>query len=210
MRPGKTTLAAVVAALAVVAASLIATATAAEFSYVEASPESSAAGAITSFKIMFKTVNPLEKGGFVNITFPEGFDISRICLERAKCCTFDEVRIDAANRTLSLRAAESIPARVKCVLTLRNVRNPLQPGEYTIVIATFKNGTIDGPTHSVMIRIKVPPSVSLALASATSKLMLLFDVFMKSMPESAAESVGSTISELIKLVDGLLRTLQKL
>ncbi|MHC1579371.1 MAG: hypothetical protein ACXQTZ_01750 [Candidatus Alkanophagales archaeon] len=39
--------------------------------------------------------------------------------------------MDAANRTLSLRAAESMLARVKCVLTLRNVRSPLQPGKYT-------------------------------------------------------------------------------
>ncbi|RLC75900.1 MAG: hypothetical protein DRJ03_29535 [Chloroflexi bacterium] len=193
-----------------VATSLVATAAAAELSYVKASLESNAAGDCTTLKLMFKTVNPLEKGGVVNITFPEGFNVSKVCLERAICCTFDKVCVDAANRTLSLRTAESIPAKVKCVLTLRNVKNPLTPGEYTLVVATFKNGTIDGPTHSVTIKIKVPPSMSLALASITSKLMMLLDTLVNSVPESAAGNIGNAVSELLRLLDSFMRTLQKM
>jgi len=173
-------------------------------------PDAPLAGEVTTHRITFRTVNPVERGGRVNITFPAGFGLHRTCLEYATYL-FDSLSLDALNNTVSLRVAEDIPARAKCTIVLANVKNPLTPGEYAVVVTTLSpDGTAIDRAHSAMFEIKTPPRISTASASIASKLITLLDTLAKSVPESAAESVGNSISELIRLLRSFMRTLQRL
>lgn len=177
---------------------------------VTAIPYDDEVGELTSYYITFEPIQTVPKGGYVKITFPEGFvlDPGMVSVRRTTLC--DLVLEDVRENTVILLAWKPVLAKVICTVVLSNIQNSPAENKYNIVITTTDavGNVIDGPTCSAPFKIKKPSATAVAMASIISEKVMATDASLSSGAASeTAVSAANAVEELISLVKEILNTL---
>ncbi|RLC75902.1 MAG: hypothetical protein DRJ03_29545 [Chloroflexi bacterium] len=171
-------------------------------------PEDNTAGKTTTHAISWETINPVEKGGFINITFATGFSLLNVTLASYDGCDVVIEMVNASARNVTLKVLEDIPASMVCTVELANIKNPSRAGTFTTLVTTLNSSfvTIDH-AYSVPFEIIVSSYVSTASASVTSNIIRLTDVFFKSLPADVAASAAAIITQIAELIETFIKAL---
>jgi hypothetical protein len=128
------------------------------------------AGVTTTHSVTLKTANSLPDDGQIVITFPAGFDLSKISLGSNP----NSFTSSVSGQTVTLQkiVGASTPAHTTITVPLYSVGNSAVPGSYRVSVKTVDPThfggpqTIDGPTNSAYFTI-VAPSLITVMPSVT-------------------------------------------
>jgi len=167
-------------------------------------------GEITCYHITFEPIRMVPKGGYVKITFPDGFilDPSKVGVLKTTLC--DLVLESIEDNTVILSAWEPVLSRVICTIVLSNIQNPLMEGKYNIIITTTDaaGNVLDGPTYSIPFEIKRPSETAVAIASRISERVKAVDSTLSSgAAVRIALDTANIVKELLSLTKDILDAL---
>jgi len=171
-------------------------------------PEDNTAGKTTTHSISWETINPVQKGGYINITFATGFSLLNVTLASYSGCDVVVESVNASARNVTLKVLDDIPASMVCVVELANIKNPLTPGMFSTLVTTLNSSfaTIDH-AYSVPFEIVAPAYVSTASASIAANVITLTDVFFKSLPADVAASAAAIVNKFAELIEAFMKAL---
>jgi hypothetical protein len=103
-------------------------------------PESSAAGARTSYALIFKLANNWPTGGTLSVAFPPGYDLSGVTIGQVGGCAGTFTRLVDDPHKINITNSQTCTRGSTIVVPLANVRNPAMAGPSGL----FSLGTFSG------------------------------------------------------------------
>jgi len=147
----------IITAILIISMLLISPVRAANLTGVSVTAGDYTAGATTTYTITFTTATEIPSDGTIDITFPEGYDLSAVetgdvTVDPANFGTSGTLTctaVDPTARKVTITVGnEALPVSTTVTVTIADVKNPITVGGYTINIAT---SALDTGSASVTI-----------------------------------------------------------